>query len=551
MAKKREFDRWKLLEAPRVVSVRAGGKHSLDISEWNITRHHHFDGNGPKKWPYSRDVNDYMYSCLMQIDLLRPVNCRARALDKLPDAYERDAVEAWVRSCATKMPEENCRAEARAFPSEKVKKYISAIFLRIQNEPYNHYLHETVSCLLQSIAYSKRVEQPIPKMFDRIYGAGIGGVAASGEFRTPYSPLRDAISADLPAPFVVKAERPDVWNAVSSLNETCIGLFATNQLRQFIPNFMYVYGSYLAPAISMKKTKNNLPEREDIVAFGSGSESRYIMVETISNAQSYHSWMHANKKDYLGFQEILAQIVLSLAVARERCDFTHNDLHSGNILIRTLDAPVTLCYTMLSGQKIYLATRYIATIIDYGYAHACIPITLDEVTKIVAIKNRTPLNILMRARESEEGEYSYFMNIGIWIPSLGVTPVASNPLADIARFMASSFKLGKDAIEPWMRLLFGNRIPDQSEFEKWKDDASQVPPGITIDAREFFLVGLRAAVDLGYGLRVAVNTRPRDFPPVFNCERFPCSRDIAMENYSKPPSDKYARAVQAKMRAPK
>ncbi|PWG73572.1 hypothetical protein DF186_22380, partial [Enterococcus hirae] len=64
------------------------------------------------------------------------------------------------------------------------------------------------------------------------------------------------------------------------------------------------------------------------------------------------------------------QIVMALAVEYHEFDFTHYDLHAGNVLIQATPGNrfYLIPYTF-EGRTVYIKTNVIVKIIDYGLSH--------------------------------------------------------------------------------------------------------------------------------------------------------------------------------------
>jgi hypothetical protein len=95
-----------------------------------------------------------------------------------------------------------------------------------------------------------------------------------------------------------------------------------------------------------------------------------ILIQDIPRAMSFHDFARQQRTDYelnVIMVQILLQIYIPLGILADQ--FTHYDLHTGNVLIYTLPANkyVTLIYTIPERtEPIKMKTKYIAKIIDYG-----------------------------------------------------------------------------------------------------------------------------------------------------------------------------------------
>ena len=81
-----------------------------------------------------------------------------------------------------------------------------------------------------------------------------------------------------------------------------------------------------------------------------------------------------NKKytDEMQVINILLQVYCALQVGMDKHDFTHYDLHAGNVLITKLDKPVILVYHFPNHPNmpfVPIYTEYLATLIDFGRSY--------------------------------------------------------------------------------------------------------------------------------------------------------------------------------------
>jgi len=332
----------------------------------------------------------------------------------------------------------------------------------------------------------------------KIYG--FGGFSLVVETEIPIIGEGDATLS----PFLLKFATEDSFaSALSMENESAVGMLALNALRAEIPNFMYIYHSFDAnvPKIDI----NNICEKE-IRIFGlKHAQTLHTLIEKIPNAVSLNKWHGANEDEIMS---IFAQVVLALGVARERYDFSHNDLHGENVLVTKLATPHTLRYRRLGGMVLYLETQYIAHIIDFGLSHAKIDITAKDAVAVAAAQTTArasePLHLIERCTFDED---SYVLNTGSFVPDLKTDPHSSNSLRDITRLL---FTLRNTAaLAPWRRLLFGGKEPEKRAFARIEEICT--PEGITIDPFEFFLAALPEA---RASLRIAIDRLPDDFAPL-------------------------------------
>lgn len=171
--------------------------------------------------------------------------------------------------------------------------------------------------------------------------------------------------------FVLKAPRKP-YLSQGLLHEYFIGAYGTNQLRNLIPTFSYIFGSFQCSP----------PYFEDPAYLGEGPTSRgkeealtycqnkkyqvnYVLYENIKGVSLHKYVQTAKLPDYLS---ILIQIIFAIQLAFDVCGFSHNDLHDENVLVVELPEPITIRLKTRDGYR-YLRTRVVAKIIDYGRSH--------------------------------------------------------------------------------------------------------------------------------------------------------------------------------------
>jgi hypothetical protein len=153
---------------------------------------------------------------------------------------------------------------------------------------------------------------------------------------------------------VVKTEiasKPDPRNKATFINEALVG-FVLNEFIDTteIPNFIYTYGlvcnkldspmQLVIQAVTNYTNQTQLPGFMDRIA-------------KISNNDEC--------------VEIIAQVILALAMAEEQTGFCHNDLHEENMLIQK--APTRLNYAyIVRGYKYNVRSAYTVRILDFGLA---------------------------------------------------------------------------------------------------------------------------------------------------------------------------------------
>lgn len=139
------------------------------------------------------------------------------------------------------------------------------------------------------------------------------------------------------------------------IHEYYIGL-KLNELRQNIPNFMYVYTLFkcgdMVPNGSLCEKKGN---------------TNFLISELI-NGNTFQNLINANQMSLKDILTGIIQVGLAVQMAYEKLGFVHMDLHGGNVMIRRRKDKAFIKYTLKSGKTIYVLSDFYATIIDYGWS---------------------------------------------------------------------------------------------------------------------------------------------------------------------------------------
>jgi hypothetical protein len=176
-------------------------------------------------------------------------------------------------------------------------------------------------------------------------------------------------SSDL---FVLKAPRSS--NDYDELiHETVVGFLGTNQMRRRgIPNFAYVYGTFVCPPAFVDDNKNVIS-----ICASSGRPVSYSIYENIAPAETFRAYSkRASPKEIL---DMYLQTIFAVYSAKD-IQFTHYDLHDSNVLIRKVSENESyIDYDLRDGRRYFIKTPgLIATIIDYGMSHISLPGTNEH-----------------------------------------------------------------------------------------------------------------------------------------------------------------------------
>lgn len=250
---------------------------------------------------------------------------------------------------------------------------------------------------------------------------------SKGAYGSTYSAKVAGLTGDSSRLFILKFDKKG--DKEIYLHEYFIGNFFVNKLRKYCPNFSMVFALI----------KCSLPES----IFGFGREYKKIsclVYEYIYPATTLAKFLGNCSLD--DFISIFLQIVFALKIAAEKFGFTHNDLHLGNIMIKELEKQTMIPY-QYKGQKIYIYTKTLAVVIDYG---------LSRVE--IKSKNFGPYGVPYNTINSYEKCY----------------PIKDifSMLLDTARLSGNHYKNNKcfDFVNNIIRNFFISGITDPKRYEK-------------------------------------------------------------------------------------
>jgi len=139
-----------------------------------------------------------------------------------------------------------------------------------------------------------------------------------------------------------------------------------NKLRRHIPNFALVFGGFKCspPELSNDRKTSRVRKWCETTADG----VRYVLYENVFIDDQE---LNADFRDFVKscttekWLQVYVQTLLALQFATEAVGFTHNDLHTENILVRETDQPLLVPYGLRKGTY-YTYSKLIPTFIDYG-----------------------------------------------------------------------------------------------------------------------------------------------------------------------------------------
>jgi hypothetical protein len=244
----------------------------------------------------------------------------------------------------------------------------------IQTKFYCPFVQKEVRYLIQNALNStRRDKSQLAYFFDKLFRP----VSTSADGMIILSSFR---SIDQVAVIKYSKKGPDGDHEM--YREFTFGKLLSN-LREFIPNFMYVYDLVQCRNQPLQTVYKPLERRWTQVAdtpkMCSGIDSKdnvqNVIVEFISNPSSLEDTIigEALSVDEMG--RLYAALFLALIMSEQRYKFVHHDLHNTNVQVRELPYPMDFNYDILtkegneaapSMKTFTVRTRYVPVVIDFG-----------------------------------------------------------------------------------------------------------------------------------------------------------------------------------------
>jgi len=191
--------------------------------------------------------------------------------------------------------------------------------------------------------------------------------------------------------FLLKTSRSPANDTL--LHELVVGLYGTNRLRKYIPNYAYVFGGFkCSPPLVDPETK-----RVVTWCLHDSNTVNYVLYENLDDAIPMSKYLQTcTGSDFIN---VYMQVLYAERLALKVSDYTHYDLHYENVLLRTpgnmSSNQSTVGPGLLGDQKSrfqiayetergveYIKTSFIPTINDYGFSHIK---TLDGISASGAV----------------------------------------------------------------------------------------------------------------------------------------------------------------------
>lgn len=154
---------------------------------------------------------------------------------------------------------------------------------------------------------------------------------------------------------IIKLPRDSESDYYDMIREYFIGVTEINKLRYTLPNFVYTFGAFICPM-----DKGVLCKGED-----DSKTIPFVVFENIPG-ENMQKMLEDEKLDFHQYLGMFIQVLLALEVAQRTVGFCHFDLHTGNLMCRTIRDECK--YSVPLDNMVYEVTakEYLPVIIDFG-----------------------------------------------------------------------------------------------------------------------------------------------------------------------------------------
>jgi serine/threonine protein kinase len=226
------------------------------------------------------------------------------------------------------------------------------------NDFYQYNVMEGIQYVSEALLVGKNLIETSKKVHKNIgslksLAAGANGVVSS------------ASVGDKSGLFKIVVKNEQNAGADTLHHEAFVGLAGTNKLRKLIPNYAYIYGIFECSGIPQNTKKG--AEIKNYCNPDAANVAAYVLYENVPGPTLESNIRTMSADDFVN---IYFQTLCALNVGNINIDFTHFDLHCGNIVLRKIEGGIHgIKYPTKDFGDIYLYTDTIATIIDLGSAH--------------------------------------------------------------------------------------------------------------------------------------------------------------------------------------
>jgi len=273
------------------------------------------------------------------------------------NASKRRCMENQQRELQRKQEEIRILSSSQPLPQNISRLNLENVNRLLTEEFYQYNAMEGISVVSKALLTGKdayetslKVHQQIPQL--KLLSQGAFGYAFSADVGDRQNLFK----------IIVKTSKDP--NADDLTHEIIVGFLGTNKLRQEIPNYAFIYGGFnCSPPVVNEGSKN-------VTNFCTNNNRNSVTYALYENIQGDTMQKNLSTIRGIDFVQIYLQVLFALNLGNMECDFTHYDLHAGNVILRNPfgDQFFGINYRTRSAQ-FYLYTNTIATFIDYGMSH--------------------------------------------------------------------------------------------------------------------------------------------------------------------------------------
>ena len=280
------------------------------------------------------------------------------------DAAKSDSNYAYILSKIYEQSDQGCAVIAPPSKDELVK-----IKENLGNNFYDFNLIKKAECSINAIFHPIAGKQGTLSITELLHISLTNPRRIGEESAFGYVFLGDI--KDVSELFAIKAPS-SAGESRDMYTERFVTEFGTNYMRMIgVPNFAVTYGHFLCsrPIID--------PKTKRVVEFCSTLSDEkvpYVIYENVKNSISGNEYLKTCTENQ--FMSMYLQILMSLSIAGKKIGFTHQDLHPGNVLMRSFQdnrERFQIPYAKENGSVVYVKADSIATIIDFGLSNIVYP----------------------------------------------------------------------------------------------------------------------------------------------------------------------------------
>jgi hypothetical protein len=164
---------------------------------------------------------------------------------------------------------------------------------------------------------------------------------------------------------IMKMQQPNAFKDENLLHEILVGLILNN-MREYLPCFMYTYGGIFCGYPTEDKLK--LDDYDGLC--GPGESHSILITENIPGNLTLENFIKDKSITEEEKDKVLLMLAFALNEANRKYKFNHGDLHSKNVMVRTLNKVRDFSFVYVDNSSdlynITIKTKYVPMIIDYG-----------------------------------------------------------------------------------------------------------------------------------------------------------------------------------------